>query len=190
MPVPGSSGTGTVASGPSPAHCLCRCNSCRTPVATSVLGPITHRRPCDRFTGRRRAAAQDQSRQRGAHRRRCGRARRDHVDPRRHRRVGRAEHLPERVQHRRRRRRLDDDRLHPVAGRGHSAVRVGRGPLRHQERLFTSVVLFTLGSALCALASSIGMLCRVPDDPGTRRRPADAGRHDDPHQGRGPGTDR
>ena len=69
------------------------------------------------------------------HRRRSGRARRDHVDPRHHRRLRRAEDLPDRVRRHRGPGRVDDDRLHAGPGERDPADRLGGRPVRHQAPL-------------------------------------------------------
>ena len=64
-----------------------------------------------------------------------GRARRDHVDPRHHRRLGRAADVPGGVRRHRGPGRVDDDRLHARPGQRDPADRLGGRPVRHQAAL-------------------------------------------------------
>ena len=123
--------------------------------------------------------------------RRRGRARRDHVDPRHHRRLGRAARPS---------RREFDATAAQVAWTmtGYTLALAAVIPMTGwaadrfgTKRLYLlAIVLFALGSVLCAAGHHVADAGHLPRAPGPRRRHADAARHDDPDPRRRAGADR
>ena len=145
-----------------------------------MLLPIYSAIPKDTPCRLNPAAARPGARPQAARDRERRRARRDHVDPRHDRRQRRDQHALARLLDRPGDDPVDRHRLHARARDGDPGHRLGGGSLRHEAALH-ALHRPVRGRFRALRRRVVGRVAdRVPRPAGSRRRHADARRHDDP----------